>query len=85
MQPKKEAKVYVSGVFAGILTQDDQGYTFAYCAEYRETPDAQAVSLTLPLKEGAYHSIKLFPFFEGLLLEGWLKELSTKTLHIDEN
>ena len=34
--------------------------------------NASAVSLTLPLTKEMYNSKTLFPFFDGLIPEGWL-------------
>ena len=34
--------------------------------------DSTAVSLTLPLRKEPYSSKTLFPFFDGLIPEGWL-------------
>jgi serine/threonine-protein kinase HipA len=36
------------------------------------------VSLTLPKREEPYISDILFPFFEGLIPEGWLMEIGIK-------
>jgi serine/threonine-protein kinase HipA len=40
------------------------------------------VSLTLPLRPEPYDALGLQPFFENLLPEGWLLELSTAHLRI---
>jgi serine/threonine-protein kinase HipA len=34
------------------------------------------ISLTLPLKEQPYTSKILFPFFDGLIPEGWLLDIA---------
>ena len=43
----------------------------------------EAVSLTLPLTEKAYHDKVLFPFFDGLIPEGWLLDIAEKNWKID--
>ena len=43
------------------------------------------VSLTLPLRSEPYLSQGLHPFFENLLPEGWLLEVSTKKLKISKD
>lgn len=63
----KKARVFVHGVFAGVLEALDDGkYCFSYEATYQGSP----VSLTMPLKNKVYAYDKFPPFFEGLLPEG---------------
>jgi serine/threonine-protein kinase HipA len=45
--------------------------------------DKQAVSLTLPLRADLYESKTLFPFFDGLIPEGWLLDLAEKNWKIN--
>jgi len=44
----------------------------------------EAVSLTLPLQEEPYHSDVLFPFFDGLIPEGWILDIVEKNWKINE-
>ena len=39
--------------------------------------NATAVSLTLPLTANKYRAKTLFPFFDGLIPEGWLLDIVT--------
>lgn len=68
----RTAYVYVRGVFAGELSETDEGYSFRYDKDYLMSGNASAVSLTLPLFSNEYRSKTLFPFFDGLIPEGWL-------------
>ena len=43
---------------------------------------AKAVSMTLPLQEEAYTSPVLFPFFDGLIPEGWLLDVALRNTDI---
>ena len=79
----KRVKVFVGQIFAGDLIKQDNGYTFVYDKKYLLSKDASPISLTLPLQAEPYYSQKLFPFFDGLAQEGWLKEMSERILHID--
>lgn len=79
----KQAVVFVCGIKAGILTEDENGYTFVYDADYLTSADAEAVSLTLPLNDKPYRDKVLFPFFDGLILEGWLLDIAEKNWKID--
>ncbi len=63
---------------AGWLTQDEQGYHFVYDKAYMAQPDARPVSLTLPVQEATFNANVLFPFFDGLIPEGWLLEIAGK-------
>lgn len=74
----RRAEVYLREQLAGHLTQDEQGYTFAYAPAYLATAGAEPVSLTLPLRAAPYVERVLFSFFDGLIPEGWLLEVAEK-------
>lgn len=78
----KQAKVYVSNTFAGILTEDDMGYEFQYDSEYIKSDKSEAVSLTLPLTDKPYREKVLFSFFDGLIPEGWLLNIAEQSWKI---
>lgn len=80
----KQAIVYMYNIPAGILTEDEEGYLFQYDEEYLKQPEAEAVSITLPFQKEVYRSRYLFPFFDGLIPEGWLLEIAEKTWKIRE-
>ncbi len=79
----RTAYVYVCNVFAGVVRETDEGYLFSYDEEYRKNPEAKGVSLTLPLSEKEYKSKTLFPFFDGLIPEGWLLNVVSRNWKID--
>jgi len=79
----KTANVYYDATLAGRLVEDENGFTFQYESAYLSTPNAMPVSLTLPLQSAAYHSQVLFPFFDGLIPEGWLLEIAQENWKID--
>jgi serine/threonine-protein kinase HipA len=79
----RTAYVYVCGFYAGVLQETDSGYAFTYDDAYLKKPDATAVSLTLPMQGEPYTSTTLFPFFDGLLPEGWLLNLVSRNWKID--
>lgn len=78
MEAYRTAYVYVRNAFAGILSETDSGYSFAYDSEYLADEHATAVSLTLPLRTDVYTSKTLFAFFDGLIPEGWLLDIVTR-------
>lgn len=77
--------VYYKKLQAGILRKTADGYEFAYDDDYLVNPDAASISLSLPLRKEKYISHELFPFFDGLLPEGWLLHLTSQISKIDEN
>lgn len=79
----KRALINLRGIKAGILTEDEDGYTFLYDRKFLQSDVAEAVSLTLPLTEKSYHDKVLFPFFDGLIPEGWLLDIAEKNWKID--
>ena len=79
----KQAVVNLRGVKAGLLTEDDNGYTFQYDVAFLNSEKAEAISLTLPLSDKPYHDKVLFPFFDGLIPEGWLLDIAEKSWKIN--
>ncbi|ERM81097.1 hypothetical protein P872_20760 [Rhodonellum psychrophilum GCM71 = DSM 17998] len=77
------ADVYMHEFLAGNLVQDDTGYQFTYIQEYLHREGVAPVSLTLPLQSAPYHSLTMFPFFDGLIPEGWLLDIAEKNWKLD--
>ena len=78
----KQANVFYKDKIAGVLTENDSGYEFRYLPEYLSLDSSKAVSLTLPLQDEAYKSTVLFPFFDGLIPEGWLLDVALRNTDI---
>ncbi|MGB5384200.1 MAG: HipA N-terminal domain-containing protein [Lutimonas sp.] len=74
----RQGEIWVNKHLAGILTEDEEGYHFTYTEDYLESSNAISVSLTLPLQKEAFHADFLFPFFDGLIPEGWLLDIAQK-------
>ncbi|HAH07589.1 MAG TPA: phosphatidylinositol kinase [Elusimicrobia bacterium] len=85
MERTRRAAVFCKGKRAGLLRKTAGGYEFSYEALYLSDPDAVPISLTLPLRSEKFESRELFPFFEGLLPEGWLLDLTCAAAKIDKN
>lgn len=79
----RQAKIYNNKLFAGILTEDENGYTFHYDVDYLQSNESEAISLTMPLTEKPYNEKILFPFFDGLIPEGWLLDIAEKSWKIN--
>ena len=67
--------VYFNNIKCGIIEETDSGYIFKYDIEYISMDNSKAISLTMPLTTQEYFSEVLFPFFDGLIPEGWLLEI----------
>jgi serine/threonine-protein kinase HipA len=82
---EERALVFYGDKEAGTLIKRPGGFDFVYRKEYRDDPDAMPISLALPLREEKYESNLIFPFFDGLLPEGWLLDLTCLAAKIDKN
>lgn len=74
----RKAEIKIQDTTAGWLTQDEEGYHFVYDTAYLQTENPEPVSLTLPLQVAAFTNKVLFPFFDGLIPEGWLLDIAEK-------
>jgi HipA-like protein len=81
MKPRL-GRISLSGQPVGTIEEVEGGTRFTYSAAWLQRPDAVPVSLTLPLRAEPYVAQGLHPFFENLLPEGWLLEVSAKKLKI---
>lgn len=79
----RKAEVKYQDRTAGWLIQDEEGFHFLYDQLYLESPDSKPVSLTLPLRGSSYSSKTMFPFFDGLIPEGWLLEVAERNWKLD--
>ena len=74
----RKGAVYIQKKRCGTIEQDDSSFRFYYSKEWLSDENAQAVSLTLPLTDEVYESNILFPFFDGLIPEGYLLEVALR-------
>ena len=84
MNVLRQAGVYARDRFAGLIQETDEGYRFTYDTAYLASDKPTAVSLTLPLRAEPYTSRTLFPFFDGLIPEGWLLGVVSRNWKIDQ-
>ena len=69
----KTAEVFFKDALAGFLYQTEKGYVFIYDEDFLK--ERVPISISLPLRKEPYESRELFPFFSGLLPEGWYLDL----------
>ena len=81
----KTAKVLYDGALAGRLSETDEGYVFQYDEKYLVQPESKLISLTLPKRKEPYTSKVLFPFFDGLIPEGWLLDIAVDHWKVKAN
>lgn len=82
----RQAAIFYKDILAGILTETDDGeYTFAYKEDFILNHLNDCISLTLPVSSKTYTDKRLFPFFEGLIPEGWLLDIASKNWKINQN
>lgn len=80
----RQADVFYRGRLAGRLTElPEGGYRFIYDQAY--LCDGDAIALTLPLQAEVFESPALFPFFAGLVPEGWYLHIVSPTIKVDEH
>ena len=79
----RKAHIYYQDRLAGMLEEVQNGFLFEYDSDYLKNPPSQAVSLNFPLRKEPYQSPSLFPFFDGLIPEGWYLDISLRILKID--
>ena len=79
----KKAGIYVNDLYCGVLTEDEEGFHFAYDEAYFAQPNAIPVSPTMPLTVQQYDKEMMFPVFDGLIPEGWLLNIASASWKID--
>jgi serine/threonine-protein kinase HipA len=82
---KRSGRVLLRDREAGVVWQDEDGYGFEYTADYLKSKGAIPVSLTLPLRKEPYKSDTMIPFFDGLIPEGWLLDITVKNWKANPN
>lgn len=82
----RKAAIYYKDHLAGILTETNEGeYVFQYEEKYIKEHPKQFLTFTMPVRPKPYTDKRLFPFFEGLIPEGWLLDIASKNWKINQN
>lgn len=82
----RQAKILYNNVYCGLLTETDDGdFTFQYDENYVKEFSDQFITFTMPIRNEVYSDKRLFPFFEGLIPEGWLLNIASKNWKINTN
>lgn len=82
----RKAAIYYKDTLAGVLTETNEGeYIFQYEKKYIKEHPKQFLTFTMPVSPKPYTDKRLFPFFEGLIPEGWLLDIASKNWKINQN
>jgi len=82
----RKANIYYNKDIAGELLETEDGeYLFTYDSHYIDKYPNQFISFTMPVTAEPYKSNRLFSVFEGLIPEGWLLDIATKSWKITQN
>ena len=82
----RTAEIFYHDMLAGILTETDEGhFIFQYDEKYIIEHPEQFLTFTMPVTKYPYHDKYLFPFFEGLIPEGWLLDVAKTHYKINPN
>ena len=82
----RKARIFYNETLAGILSETSDGeYIFQYDENYVANHPNQFITFTMPVRSEPFKEKRLFPFFEGLIPEGWLLDIATKNWKINPN
>lgn len=82
----RSGKIYYNDILAGIITETNEGeYVFQYEELYVDEHPNDFITFTIPVTNKIYKDNRLFPFFEGLIPEGWLLDIASENWKINRN
>lgn len=82
----RQGIIKYNNIKAGVITEQDNGeYWFEYDKDYVKNYPNQFVSFNMPVRTSPYVSKRLFPFFDGLIPEGWLLNIAAESWKINKN
>lgn len=83
MTMSRSAAVLFFGEEVGNLWEDEDGFHFQYHTDYLEINSSCPISFSLPLQKEPFDDQQLFPFFDGLIPEGWMLDLASESWKIN--
>jgi serine/threonine-protein kinase HipA len=82
----RQGRVYYKNHLAGIITETNEGdYVFQYTEQYVNDHPDSFITFTMPVTNKPFIENRLFPFFEGLIPEGWLLNIASENWKINRN
>ena len=80
-----QARIRLRNQPTGILKKLSAAqYSFQYDLDYLKLPHCIPIACAFPLRSEPFLSPVLHPFFDNLILEGWLLSHAEKIFHIDK-
>lgn len=69
-----------------MLVETEEGeYLFQYTKDYQMDCPDDFITFSMPVREAPFIEKRLFPFFEGLIPEGWLLDIASKSWKLNPN
>ena len=82
----RHGTVFYKDHLAGAITETNEGeYVFQYDNQYVKDYPNEFITFTMPVTDQPYNDKRLFPFFEGLIPEGWLLNIASENWKINKN
>ena len=82
----RQAKVFYQDYLAGTLTETNAGeYICKYDNNYVREHPQDFLTFSMPVRTEPFIENRLFPFFEGLIPEGWLLDIASKNWKLNRN
>lgn len=82
----RQGLVKYNSAIAGVLIEEDNGeYVFTYSEMHIEKHPTLFLTFDMPVSRQPYKSKRLFPFFDGLIPEGWLLNIAAESWKINKN
>ena len=82
----RQAIINYNNIHVGILKELDSGeYEFVYDENYIHHYPDLFITFQMPVRVRPYRSKRLFPFFDGLIPEGWLLTIAAESWRININ
>lgn len=82
----RQGKVFYKNIFSGIITETNDGeYVFKYDEDFVNNFPEKFITFSMPVRKESYKDKRLFPFFDGLIPEGWLLDIASKNWKVDRN
>lgn len=81
----RQAIIKYNNINAGLLTELEDGtYEFRYDDSYILNYPNNFIAFDLIVSKTIYKSKRLFPFFDGLIPEGWLLNIASENWKINK-
>jgi serine/threonine-protein kinase HipA len=82
----RRSNVFYKDWLAGVIMETNEGdFVFQYDLQYIKNHPSEFITFTMPVTQLPYTEKRLFPFFDGLIPEGWLLDIATKNWKINRN